>query len=217
MNDRERIQSLDKIAESLRNGHASELPERISEALKQGFTGEEILQDGLLRGINELGEQFKNNEVFVPEVLIAARAMNRGLDLLAPSLQHRQSGYQGTVVLGTVQGDIHDIGKKIVGMMLEGAGFEVDDLGIDVPVERFLGALDETQADIVGMSAMLTTTMPVMGEVTAALKADPKYAHVKAMIGGAPVTESYGEQIGARFSYDAASAVDLAKELMPAK
>ena len=164
-----------------------------------------------------IGKQFKEGEMFVPEVLMSAMAMQAGNDLLKPLMIGEKRESRGRIVIGTVKGDLHDIGKKIVGMMLEGAGFEVDDLGIDVTVERFLGALDETQAGIVGMSAMLTTTMPVMEEVAKALKADSKYSHVKVMIGGAPVTESYGEQIGARFSFDAASAVDLAKELAAEK
>lgn len=207
MNDRERIQSLDKIAESLRNGHASELPERISEALKQGFTGEEILQDGLLRGINELGEQFKNNEVFVPEVLIAARAMNRGLDLLAPSLQHRQSGYQGTVVLGTVQGDIHDIGKKLVRIMMEGQALKVIDLGVDVPAERFLEAALANHAQVVGCSALLTTTMMEMKQVVRVFERQGLRDKVRIMVGGAAVSQRFCTAIGADcYTTDAHSA-----------
>ena len=209
--------SLEKISNAVVEGDDEVVCELVEKALAEGTGPLEILEQGLVPGMDVVGKLFKEGEMFVPEVLMSATAMQAGNDILKPLMVGEKRETKGKIVICTVKGDLHDIGKKIVGMMLEGAGFEVDDLGIDVPVERFLGALDETQADIVGMSAMLTTTMPVMGEVTAALKADPKYAHVKAMIGGAPVTESYGEQIGARFSYDAASAVDLAKELMPAK
>ena len=205
---------LEKISNAVVEGDDEVVCELVEKALAEGTGPLEILEQGLVPGMDVVGKLFKEGEMFVPEVLMSATAMQAGNDILKPLMVGEKRETRGKIVIGTVKGDLHDIGKKIVGMMLEGAGFEVDDLGIDVPVERFLGALDETQADIVGMSAMLTTTMPVMGEVTAALKADPKYAHVKAMIGGAPVTESYGEQIGARFSYDAASAVDLAKELM---
>ena len=208
---------LEKISNAVVEGDDEVVCELVEKALAEGTGPLEILEQGLVPGMDVVGKLFKEGEMFVPEVLMSATAMQAGNDILKPLMVGEKRETRGKIVIGTVKGDLHDIGKKIVGMMLEGAGFEVDDLGIDVPVERFLGALDETQADIVGMSAMLTTTMPVMGEVTAALKADPKYAHVQAMIGGAPVTESYGEQIGARFSYDAASAVDLAKELMPAK
>lgn len=208
---------LEKISNAVVEGDDEVVCELVEKALAEGTGPLEILEQGLVPGMDVVGKLFKEGEMFVPEVLMSATAMQAGNDILKPLMVGEKRETRGKIVIGTVKGDLHDIGKKIVGMMLEGAGFEVDDLGIDVTVERFLGALDETQADIVGMSAMLTTTMPVMGEVTAALKADPKYAHVKAMIGGAPVTESYGEQIGARFSYDAASAVDLAKELMPAK
>ena len=208
---------LEKISNAVVEGDDEVVCELVEKALAEGTGPLEILEQGLVPGMDVVGKLFKEGEMFVPEVFMSATAMQAGNDILKPLMVGEKRETRGKIVIGTVKGDLHDIGKKIVGMMLEGAGFEVDDLGIDVPVERFLGALDETQADIVGMSAMLTTTMPVMGEVTAALKADPKYAHVKAMIGGAPVTESYGEQIGARFSYDAASAVDLAKELMPAK
>ena len=208
---------LEKISSAVVEGEDEIVCQLVEKALAEGLKPLDILEQGLVPGMDEVGRLFKEEEMFVPEVLMSANAMQAGNDILKPLMVGEKRESRGKIVIGTVKGDLHDIGKKIVGMMLEGAGFEVDDLGIDVPVERFLGALDETQADVVGMSAMLTTTMPVMSEVTAALKADPKYERVKVMIGGAPVTADYGEQIGARFSYDAASAVDLAKELLPAK
>lgn len=208
---------LEKISNAVIEGDDEVVCELVEKALAEGMNPLEVLEQGLVPGMDVVGKLFKEGEMFVPEVLMSANAMQAGNDLLKPLMIGERREIRGKIVIGTVKGDLHDIGKKIVGMMLEGAGFEVDDLGIDVTPERFLGALDETQADVVGMSAMLTTTMPVMGEVTEALRKDPKYDHVKVMIGGAPVTESYGEQIGARFSYDAASAVDLAKELLPEK
>lgn len=208
---------LEKISSAVVEGDDEAVCELVEKAIKEGTAPLEILEQGLVPGMDVVGKQFKEGEMFVPEVLMSAMAMQAGNDLLKPLMIGEKRESRGRIVIGTVKGDLHDIGKKIVGMMLEGAGFEVDDLGIDVTVERFLGALDETQAGIVGMSAMLTTTMPVMEEVAKALKADSKYSHVKVMIGGAPVTESYGEQIGARFSFDAASAVDLAKELAAEK
>ncbi len=157
---------------------------------------------------------FKNGDLFVPEVLMSANTMQAGNEYLKPLMVGEAVETKGKIIIGTVEGDLHDIGKKIVGMMLEGAGYEVVDVGIDVPVERFLGAIDETQADIVGMSAMLTTTMTVMDDVIQAMKKDEKYANVKVMIGGAPVNNIYADKIGARYSHDAASAVDLANDIM---
>ncbi len=205
---------LEKIGNAVFEGDDDAVCELVEKALAEGIKPLDVLEQGLVPGMDEVGRLFKTGEMFVPEVLMAANAMQAGNDMLKPLMVGETREMKGKIVIGTVKGDLHDIGKKIVGMMLEGAGYEVIDLGIDVTPERFLGALDETQADCVGMSAMLTTTMTVMDEVAAAMKADPKYDHVKIMIGGAPVTADFGAKIGAKFSYDAASAVDLANELM---
>lgn len=197
MNDRERIQSLDKIAESLREGRSAELLEHISAALEKGLAGEEILQGGLLRGINELGEQFRNSEAFVPEVLIAARAMNRGLDLLAPELRQGRSDSQGTVILGTVRGDIHDIGKKLVRILMEGQSLTVIDLGVDVPAERFGEAAVANHAQVVGCSALLTTTMTEMKRVVQLFEKKGVRERVRIMVGGAAVSQRFCTAIGA--------------------
>lgn len=204
---------LEKLSNAVVEGDDELVCELVEKALADGHKPLEILDEGLVPGMDVVGKYFRDGEIFVPEVLMSANAMDAGNAILKPLMVGEKRETKGKIVIGTVKGDLHDIGKKIVGMMLEGAGFEVIDLGIDVTPERFLGAIDETQADGIGMSAMLTTTMTVMGEVTAALAADPKYSHVKVMIGGAPVTEEFGKSINARFSFDAASAVELAKEL----
>ncbi|MCI5686918.1 MAG: corrinoid protein [Emergencia sp.] len=186
----------------------------VKAAIAQSIDPVEILEQGLVPGMDEVGQRFKTGNMFVPEVLMAANAMQAGNDLLKPLMVGNARKTKGKIVIGTVEGDLHDIGKKIVGMMLEGAGYEVIDLGIDVKPERFIGALEESQADAVGMSAMLTTTMTVMKEVAETVHKDERFRNVKVMIGGAPVTAAYAEQIGAKFSYDAPSAVELANTLM---
>lgn len=197
MNEAERRHSLDQIVESLQEGRSAELLEHISAALAGGLTGEEILRKGLLRGINELGEQFKNSEVFVPEVLIAARAMNRGLDLLAPELRRSREDSQGTVILGTVRGDIHDIGKKLVRIMMEGQSLTVLDLGVDVPAERFYEAAVDNHAQVVGCSALLTTTMIEMKRVVQLFEKEGLRDKVRIMVGGAAVSQRFCTAIGA--------------------
>jgi len=162
-----------------------------------------------------VSEKFKNNEIFIPEVLISARAMNAGLDILKPLLMESNVQPKGKVVIGTVKGDLHDIGKNIVAMLLQGAGFDVIDLGADVPKEKFLEFVKKEKADILGMSALLTTTMLYMKEMIKALKKEGIRQDVKVIIGGAPVTESYAAQIEADgYAPDAASAVDLSKRLL---
>lgn len=205
--------SLKAIKEAIIEGDEDLVVKLVEEELAKGTEAKEILDGGLVAGMDVVGEDFKNNLMFVPEVLMSANAMAAGNELLKPLMVGAKSESKGKVVIGTVKGDLHDIGKKIVGMMLEGAGFEVIDLGIDVTVEKFIGALQESQAKIVGMSAMLTTTMTVMGEVVEALRADDRFKDVKIMIGGAPVNDIYAEKIGANYSHDAASAVELAKKL----
>lgn len=206
--------SLKAIKEAVIEGDEDAVVELVEEELKKGTEPKEILDGGLVAGMDVVGEEFKNNAMFVPEVLMSANAMAAGNDLLKPLMVGEKKESRGKVVIGTVQGDLHDIGKKIVGMMLEGAGFEVIDLGIDVTVERFIGALEETQAKLIGMSAMLTTTMTVMGEVIDVINHDERFKDVKVMIGGAPVNDIYAKKIGANYSHDAASAVELAKSLM---
>lgn len=205
---------LEKIKEAVLEGEEEIVAELVQKAAEAGMSPLTILEEGLVPGMDEVGQRFKNGEMFVPEVLMSANAMQMGSDILKPLMVGEKRKIKGRIIIGTVKGDLHDIGKKIVGMMLEGAGYEVIDLGIDVTPERFMGALEETQADAVGMSAMLTTTMTVMQETVEKIKQDGRYENVKLMIGGAPVTENFGQQIGAYFSYDAASAVELANELM---
>jgi len=206
------MSTLEQIAENLIKGKANEVKTLVQKALDEGVGAEEVLNKGLLAGMGVVGERFKKNEVYVPEVLIAARAMKMGSQVLKPLLA--ESGVQsaGKVVLGTVKGDLHDIGKNLVGMMLEGSGFEVVDLGTDVPSQKFVDAVRENQASIVGASALLTTTMTAMKEVVEAFQASDLNGKVKIMIGGAPVTQSFCDEIGADgYAPDAASAADLAK------
>ena len=192
--------------------------EALTQALiDEGMGAKTILDEGLVPGMNVVGEKFKNNEYYVPEVLIAARAMKTAMGLLKPLLVAAKVEPKGKVAIGTVRGDLHDIGKNLVAMMLEGAGFEIIDLEVDVTPEQFVQAVNEKGADIVAMSALLTTTMPSMGETVNALKEAGVRDKAKVMIGGAPVTQQYADEIGADgYSPDAASAVDLALELVGA-
>lgn len=205
---------LSALAENLINGKAPEVKELTEKALAEGVAPSDVLNDGLIKGMSVVGERFKNNEFYVPEVLIAARAMHAGMEILKPALA--ESGVQpiGTVLLGTVKGDLHDIGKNLVAMMMEGAGFEVVDLGIDVSPEQFAEAAKEN-GDVIAMSALLTTTMTAMKTTIEALEEAGVKDKVKTLIGGAPVTQNYADEIGADgYARDAASAADKAKELM---
>ena len=204
--------NLDVISEALQRGDAEKVEELVKKALEENLTPKKILEDGLIKGMDIIGKKFKKNEVYVPEVLIAARAMHAGMDVLKPKLIETGVKNIGTVAIGTVKGDLHDIGKNLVKMMLEGAGFEVIDLGIDVSPDKFVEAVKEHKPNIIGMSALLTTTMVNMVEVIKALEAAGLRDKVKIMIGGAPITQNYADQIGADgCSPDAASAVDKAK------
>ncbi len=206
---------LDEISEALQRGDAGKVEELVRLALQEKLTPKDILENGLIKGMNTIGVKFKNNEVYVPEVLIAARAMHAGMGVLRPKLVETGVRNIGKVAIGTVRGDLHDIGKNLVKMMLEGAGFEVVDLGVDVSADKFVSAVKELQPDIVGMSALLTTTMVNMVEVIKALKSAGLRDKVKVMVGGAPVTQNYAEQIGADgYSPDAASAAEDAKSLV---
>jgi 5-methyltetrahydrofolate--homocysteine methyltransferase len=179
------------------------------------MSAEEVLKGGLLTGMDQVGVDFRAGELFVPEVLIAARAMHAGMDLLRPLLAEGEVPSSGKVVLGTVKGDLHDIGKNLVGMMLEGGGFEIVDLGTDVPPEKFAEAVRTEQPALVGMSALLTTTMPSMKDTIEALEDTGVREQVRVMIGGAPVTRAFSDEIGADgYAPDAASAVELARSLV---
>ncbi len=205
---------LEEIADNLIRGQAPKVKELTQKAINEGFSPKEILDKGLISGMSVVGDKFKKNEFYVPEVLIAARAMHAGMDVLRPLLTKSGVKPVATVAIGTVKGDLHDIGKNLVGMMLEGAGFQVIDLGIDVSPEKFVNAGREG-AHIIGMSALLTTTMPGMKTTIEALKATGLRNKVKVMIGGAPITQSYADEIGADgYGRDAATAVDVAKKLL---
>jgi 5-methyltetrahydrofolate--homocysteine methyltransferase len=202
-----------EISLMVQEGNFKEVERLTQEALQEGLSAQDILNGGFIAGMSVIGERFKRNECFVPTVLLAARAMKAGMALLKPILVDTGVESIGKVVLGTVKGDQHDIGKNLVGMMLEGAGFEVIDLGTDTPSEKFVEMAREKKADIVGMSALLTTTMPGMKTTIEALKSAG--LTVRTMIGGALVTQRFAEEINAdAFGKDAAVAVEKAKELI---
>jgi Predicted cobalamin binding protein len=205
---------LNEISENLQQGKAKVVKELVQKAIDEGIDVKSILEDGLLSGMSIIGAKFKNNEVYVPDVLIAARAMNAGSELLKPLLASSGIKAKGTVILGTVKGDLHDIGKNLVRMMMEGKGLEVIDLGIDVPVDKFVNKLKETNAQIVACSALLTTTMGEMKNVVEGLKTAGLRDNVTVMIGGAPVTEQFCKSIGADiYTPDAASAAEEAAKV----
>ncbi|MGQ9458711.1 MAG: corrinoid protein [Anaerolineae bacterium] len=206
---------LERLAKEIYNGNAEAAAALTQEALDAGLSPEEILNQGMIVGMDAVGRDFRDGILFVPEVLIAARAMHAGMAILRPLLTEAESHSKGTVVLGTVRGDLHDIGKNLVGMMMEGAGFQVVDLGTDVPPETFVEAAKEHNAKIVGMSALLTTTMTEMPNVIAALKEAGLREAVKVMVGGAPVTQRFADEIGADgYAPNASAAVEKARELL---
>jgi 5-methyltetrahydrofolate--homocysteine methyltransferase len=206
---------LQALAEAIINGRRDEAVELTQGAIGEGVGAEAILNDGLVAGMNVVGERFKNNEFYVPEVLIAARAMKASMELIRPMLAESGVEPAGRFAIGTVKGDLHDIGKNLVAMMMEGAGFEVIDLGVDVPPEGFVAAVNDRRANVIGLSALLTTTMPSMKDTVEALKEAGVRANVKVVIGGAPVTQNYADEIEADgYAADAASAVDKTKELL---
>jgi 5-methyltetrahydrofolate--homocysteine methyltransferase len=205
----------EQIALEVVKGQADAVKELVNKALADEISAEDILNNGLVAGMNTVSEKFKNNEFFIPEVLVSARAMTAGLDILNPLLAEANVKAKGKVVIGTVKGDLHDIGKNIVGMMLQGAGYEIVDLGADVPKEKFIEFTQKKDAHMVGMSALLTTTMIYMKEVIQGLKDAGLRDKVKVIIGGAPVTQAYADKIEADgYAPDAASAIDLAKDLL---
>ncbi len=207
-------ETLSKISTAIIEGELDEMKELTEDALDEGLTAEQILNQGLMPGMDHVGIEFKAGNMFVPEVLRSARAMQTSMDILRPLLA--QSGVEtaGRVLLGTVKGDLHDIGKNLVAMMCEGAGFEVKDIGKDVAPEAFVGAIKEFQPKILGLSALLTTTMRAMESTIKAIEEAGLRDKVKIMIGGAPVTQAFANQIGADgYASNAASAVELAKRL----
>lgn len=202
---------LEEISAKLQAGKAKDVKALVQQAIDEGIPVQQILEEGLLSGMNVIGEKFKNNEIFVPEVLVAARAMNMGANLLKPLLAESGVKATGKVCIGTVKGDLHDIGKNLVKMMLEGKGLEVIDLGTDVSAETFVRTAREESCQIICCSALLTTTMGVMGDVVKAVVDAGLRDKVKIMIGGAPVTEAFCRQIGAdAYTPDAASAAEQA-------
>ncbi|MFA5393247.1 MAG: corrinoid protein [Candidatus Ratteibacteria bacterium] len=205
---------LQKIADSIIAGKAADVKNLVTAAISEGVPVEDILKKGLIAGMNVVGVKFRANEFYVPEVLIAARAMHAGMDILQPLLTKAGIKPLGKVAVGTVKGDLHDIGKNLVIMMLKGGGFEVMDLGIDVPEEKFVAAVKEG-AQVLGLSALLTTTMTGMKGVIEALKSAGVRDSVKVMVGGAPITQAYADEIGAdAYGEDAASASIKAKQLI---
>ena len=205
---------LTDISENLQRGKAKVVKELVQQAIDEGIPAQQILDEGLLSGMSVVGEKFKNNEVFVPEVLVAARAMNMGAALLKPLLAENGMKASGRVCIGTVKGDLHDIGKNLVKMMMEGKGLEVIDLGTDVAPETFVETAQKENCSVICCSALLTTTMGVMGDVVKAAEAAGIRDHVKIMVGGAPVTEAFCQQINAdKYTPDAATAADVAVEL----
>ncbi len=196
-------------------GVQTKVADLVNTALDEGIAVETILREGLIAGMSVIGQQFKRNECYVPEVLIAARAMKSGMAVLKPLFADSKIEPVGTVVIGTVKGDLHDIGKNLVAMMLEGAGFSVVDAGIDVAPQKFIQLAKENNAEIIGMSALLTTTMTAMRDTVKAIEAAGLGRKLKTIIGGAPLTQRYADEIGAGgFAPDAASAVDKTKELL---
>ena len=205
----------EKYYQALSQGKMDEVKALTQEALNAGEKAESVLKEGFLPAMEQIGVKFKNNEIYIPEVLIAARAMHAGMAILKPILSKSSTSVAAKVIVGTVKGDLHDIGKNLVVMLLEGGGFEVVDLGIDVSADRFVEAIRTHQPNVVGMSALLTTTMREMKSILEAIQEAGLRGKVKAIIGGAPVTERFAKEIGADgYAPDAASAVDVVRTLL---
>ncbi len=208
---------LEQLATAVIAGDVEDMNDLAQEALDEDLSAQDILNDGLMAGMNHVGKEFKAGNMFVPEVLRSAKAMKEAMKLLEPMLAAGEAQATGKILLGTVKGDLHDIGKNLVGMMCEGAGFEVQDLGTDVEPDQFLNAIKEFEPDIVGMSALLTTTMRAMGDTVKAIEEAGLRDQVKVMVGGAPVTQRFADDIGADgYAANAASASDLAKKFVGA-
>lgn len=205
--------TLVQLSEAIINGNIIESKKLTQKALDLGIKPKTILDNGLMNGMKEVGELFKDGELFVPEVLIASKAMTTGMEIIKPFLKKGDVEKKGKCIIATVKGDLHDIGKKLVSMMMEGAGYEIIDLGVDVSPQQLVNAVKEYEPDLVGMSAMLTTTMAYMNDTVKALKENGLINKVKIMVGGAPVSPKYAEEINANYSADAHTAVELANKL----
>ena len=206
---------LTKMAEALQDGNDKVVYETTQKAIEEGIPAKTILDDGLIAGMNVISEKFRKHEIFLPHVLLAAKAMYAGMDLLKPLFIKDKIPSRGKIVIGTVQGDLHDIGKNLVGIMLKGAGFDVIDLGKDVSVDNFVDTAEKEDADVIGMSALLTTTQPIMKKVVEKLKEKGLNNKIMTIVGGAPLSSEYAELIGAdAYSYDAANAVVSVNELV---
>jgi 5-methyltetrahydrofolate--homocysteine methyltransferase len=211
-------EKLQRISTSILDGNAKSVRLSVEDALESGYQPVTILQEAMITTMKEVGQLYEEGEYYVPEMIISARAMKEGLNILRPLLIEENVKAEGTVIIGTVKGDLHDIGKNLVSMMLEGAGFEVIDLGVDVAPDKFIKTLNGCQADILALSALLTTTMTNMKAVIDSLAEAGVRDQVKVIVGGAPVTESYATQIGADgFAFDAGRAVSVAKALVGSK
>jgi len=206
---------LEQMQQDLYDGNMDEVKAATQKALDEGMQPQEILSGGLIAGMDEVGKDFKAGDLFIPEVLMSAKAMHAGLDVLRPLLAESGASTLAKIVIGTVAGDLHDIGKNLVGMMLEGAGFEIIDMGTDVSPEKFVEAVRAADAKLLGMSSLLTTTMPAMKTTIEALTKAGLRDQVKVIVGGAPVTAGFAKDIGAdAYAPDAASAVDTARDLV---
>ena len=207
--------SIQNVNDLVTRGKAKLITAAVQETLDEGVAATDILS-AMIDAMDVVGEKFKNNEIFVPEMLISAKAMKKGVEVLKPHLATGAVGSMGKMIMGTVAGDLHDIGKNLVIMMIESAGFEVIDLGVDVPVEKFIQTYEENpDTKIIGCSALLTTTMPALADTVAAINAAPWRSKVKVMVGGAPITQEFADKIGAdAYTPDAASAAKAAKELV---
>lgn len=204
---------LEEIIEGVRRGRVAHVKELTQKALDEGLDPNTVIDEGLIKGMGIVGELFGGGKMFVPEVMIASKAMNAGMEILKPLLKGAEVAKKGTCVFATVKGDLHDIGKKLVMLMMEGAGYKIVDLGVDIAPDVIVDAAKKENADIVGMSAMLTTTMPFMKEVCGMLK-EQGLDNIKVMLGGAPVNEDYAAKVGGHYSPDASAAVRLADSLM---
>jgi 5-methyltetrahydrofolate--homocysteine methyltransferase len=208
---------LSEMSEALQKGDDAKVGELTQKAIDEGMQPKVVLDDGLIAGMDVIGKRFRNHEIFLPDVLLSARAMYAGMDLLKPLFLHAEVPSIGKVVLGTVQGDLHDIGKNLVGIMLKGAGFEIVDLGKDVPPEVFVDTAEKEKAGIIGMSTLLTTTAPAMIRVIEILRERGLDGRIKTIVGGAPVSQDLAKEIGAdAYGYDAANAVDSVKDMVGA-
>ena len=208
------MSKIEELAHAVEIGKSKLVPGLVQEALDEGNAPIDVLNKGMIDAMAIVGEKFKRNEIFVPEMLIAAKAMKKGVEVLKPLLAGDNSSKIGKMIMGTVAGDLHDIGKNLVIMMIESTGYEVVDRCIDVPVERFMEAANDPEVTVVGVSALLTTTMPAMQETVAALNKHPRRGEFKIMVGGAPITQAFCDEIGADvYTEDAASAGQAAKAL----